>query len=289
MPAARTEPNCLIQSDFAVKQSEAALPRLNNKEKTMSDTLLQQLDDDGVLLLTLNRPRKKNAFNNEQWLAFRDALITANTDPRVACVVITGAGSDFSSGVDLNDFADADGEHPFESSAKALVDFDKPVVSAARGVAVGGGATLLLHTDVVYVGSSLRLRFPFTALGLVPEWGSSYQLQAIIGARKAAELMYTSEWINADKAVEVGIATACFDDDELLEKAMAKAREIAHWSISSLVETKKLMRNVHRAAIHSAMGGEAEGMSRLAGTPENIEGVVAIMEKRPADFKQFRK
>ncbi|GAA4096569.1 enoyl-CoA hydratase-related protein [Zhongshania borealis] len=255
----------------------------------MSDTVLQQLDDDGVLLLTLNRPKKKNAFSNEQWLAFRDSLVAAGDNPAVACVVITGAGTDFSSGVDLNDFADSGEEHPFAISAKALVDFDKPVVSAACGVAVGGGATLLLHTDVVYVGESLRLRFPFTALGLVPEWGSSYQLQAIIGARKAAELMYTSEWISAERALDLGIATAKFSDEEVLAKAMEKAREIAQWPVNSLVETKKLMRNVHRAAIHSAMGGETEGMARLAGSPENIEAVMAILEKRKPDFKQFRK
>jgi enoyl-CoA hydratase/carnithine racemase len=254
----------------------------------MSDTVLQQLDDDGVLLITLNRPQRKNAFSNEQWLAFRDALQTADKNPAVACVVITGAGKDFSSGVDLNDFSEADGEHPFAISAKALVDFDKPIVSAAKGVAIGGGATLLLHTDVIYVGKSLRMRFPFTALGLVPEWGSSYQLQAIIGARKAAELMYTSEWINADKAVSLGIASAQFADEDVLEQSMIKAREIAQWPVNSLVETKRLMRSVHRAAIHSAMGGETEGMARLAGTPENIEAVVAIMEKRKPDFKQFR-
>jgi enoyl-CoA hydratase/carnithine racemase len=254
----------------------------------MSDTVLQQLDDDGVLLITLNRPQRKNAFSNEQWLAFRDALQAADKNPAVACLVITGAGKDFSSGVDLNDFSEADGEHPFAISAKALVDFDKPIVSAAKGVAIGGGATLLLHTDVIYVGKSLRMRFPFTALGLVPEWGSSYQLQAIIGARKAAELMYTSEWINADKAVSLGIASAQFADEDVLEQAMIKAREIAQWPVNSLVETKRLMRSVHRAAIHSAMGGETEGMARLAGTPENIEAVVAIMEKRKPDFKQFR-
>ncbi|MFT5888695.1 MAG: enoyl-CoA hydratase/carnithine racemase [Zhongshania sp.] len=254
----------------------------------MSDTVLQQLDDDGVLLITLNRPQRKNAFSNEQWLAFRDALQAADKNPAVACLVITGAGKDFSSGVDLNDFSEADGEHPFAISAKALVDFDKPIVSAAKGVAIGGGATLLLHTDVIYVGGSLRMRFPFTALGLVPEWGSSYQLQAIIGARKAAELMYTSEWINADKAVSLGIASAQFADEDVLEQAMIKAREIAQWPVNSLVETKRLMRSVHRAAIHSAMGGETEGMARLAGTPENIEAVVAIMEKRKPDFKQFR-
>ncbi len=255
----------------------------------MSNTVLQQLDEQGVLLLTLNRPEKKNAFSNEQWLAFGEALVAAEANPAVACVVVTGAGSDFSSGVDLNDFSDSAEEHPFERCARRLVDFNKPVVSAAKGVAVGGGATLLLHTDVVYVGESLRLRFPFTALGLVPEWGSSYQLQAVIGARKAAELMYSSEWLNAERAVDLGIATAAFSDEELLGRALAKAREIAQWPVSSLVETKRLMREVHRKAIHAAIDAEQAGMAKLAGKPENIEAVMAILEKRAPDFSQFRK
>ncbi len=255
----------------------------------MSNTVLQQLDEQGVLLLTLNRPEKKNAFSNEQWLAFGEALVAAEANPAVACVVVTGAGSDFSSGVDLNDFSDSAEEHPFERCARRLVDFNKPVVSAAKGVAVGGGATLLLHTDVVYVGESLRLRFPFTALGLVPEWGSSYQLQAVIGARKAAELMYSSEWLNAERAVDLGIATAAFSDEQLLDKALAKAREIAQWPVSSLVETKRLMREVHRKSIHAAIDAEQAGMAKLAGKPENIEAVMAILEKRAPDFSQFRK
>ncbi|MBD2858407.1 enoyl-CoA hydratase/isomerase family protein [Spongiibacter sp. KMU-158] len=255
----------------------------------MSETVIQTLDDHGVLLMTLNRPEKKNAFNIEQWLAFRDALNQAQHNPKVACVVITGAGKDFSSGVDLNDFAEAGEEHPFVSAAQALIDFDKPVVSAAKGVAIGGGATLLLHTDVVYVGESLRLRFPFTNLGLVPEWGSSYQLQAIIGARKAAELMYSAAWLNAEQTVEYGIATAQFDDDRLLQQAMNKAREIAQWPVRSLVATKKILRDVHRPAINAAMAAEQEGMRELAGSPENIEAVMAIFEKRQPDFQQFRK
>lgn len=255
----------------------------------MSDTVLQQLDEHGVLLLTLNRPARKNAFSNEQWQAFGDAIEAAGVNPAVACVVVTGAGSDFSSGVDLADFGEAEGEHPFNACARKLVDFDKPIVSAAKGVAVGGGATLLLHTDVVYVGESLRMRFPFTALGLVPEWGSSYQLQAIIGARRAAELMYSSEWLDAEKAVDYGIASQRFSDDSLLDQAMEKAREIAQWPVSSLVETKRLLRSVHRDALHRIMAAEQEGMGRLAGKPENIEAVVAIMEKRKPDFSQFRR
>jgi enoyl-CoA hydratase/carnithine racemase len=257
----------------------------------MSDTILQELDDDGVLLITLNRPEKKNAFNVEQWAAFREAINTAKDNPKVACVVITGAGKDFSSGVDLNDMANADGdsEHPFVSSAKALLDFDKPLICAARGVAVGGGATLLLNADVVYVGESLRMRFPFVQLGLVPEWGSSYTLQQVIGARRAAELMYTAEWINAERALEVGIATAAVSDDGLLDQALCKAREIAQWPISSLVATKRLMRQVHLQNVHAAVDREQDEMMRLAGSPENIESVMAFLEKRQPDFKQFRK
>lgn len=255
----------------------------------MSDTVLQQLDEHGVLLLTLNRPARKNAFSNEQWQAFGDAIEAAGANPAVACVVVTGAGKDFSSGVDLADFGETEGEHPFNACARKLVDFDKPVVSAARGVAVGGGATLLLHTDVVYVGESLRMRFPFTALGLVPEWGSSYQLQAIIGARRAAELMYSSEWLDASKALDYGIATQVFSDDDVLEKAMAKARDIAQWPVSSLVATKRLLRGVHREALYQTMAAEQRGMEELAGKPENIEAVMAIIEKRPPDFSPFRK
>ncbi|MBB3045969.1 enoyl-CoA hydratase/carnithine racemase [Litorivivens lipolytica] len=257
----------------------------------MSETVLQELDEDGVLLITLNRPEKKNAFNKEQWTAFREAIDAAKDNPKVACVVITGGGADFSSGVDLNDMANADGEteHPFMSSARALLDFDKPLICAAKGVAVGGGATLLLNADVVYVGDSLRMRFPFVQLGLVPEWGSSYTLQQVIGARRAAELMYTAEWINADRALEVGIATAKVSDDGLLDQALCKAREIAQWPISSLVATKRLMRQVHLQNVHSANDREQDEMMRLAGSPENIESVMAFLEKRQPDFKQFRK
>lgn len=254
----------------------------------MSETVLQSLSDDGVLLLTLNRPKKKNAFDTEQWLAFKDALVAADANPQVACLVITGAGKDFSSGVDLNDFSEAEGEHPFDQAAKALVNFGKPVVSAVKGVAIGGGATLLLHTDVVYVGDSLRMRFPFAALGLAPEWGSSYQLQAILGAAKAAELMYSARWINAAEAVSLGLAIEHCADDEVLALAMAKAVEIAQWPISALVEIKQSMREVHRPAIAAAMKREQDGMAKLAGKPENIEAIMAILEKRPANFKQFR-
>lgn len=257
----------------------------------MADEILSHLNDDGILHLTFNRPERKNAFNRPAWQALTDELTAAKENPAVACVVLSGAGNDFSSGMDLSDFG-GDGsadEHPFYQTQQTVIDFDKPMIGAAKGTAVGGGATLLFHCDVVYVGASLRMRLPFVNLGLVPEFAASYTLQAMIGTRQAAELFYTAEWIDAERALEVGIATRVFDDDELLAEAMKKAGEIAQWPVSSLQETKRCLKAAHSAAIKEVAQMERAGMDKLAAGPENMEAVMAFMEKREPDFKQFRK
>jgi enoyl-CoA hydratase/carnithine racemase len=254
----------------------------------MADLLLQNLID-GVLTLTFNRPDKKNALNVQMWIDLREAFLQAQQNDNINVVVLAGNGADFCAGVDLNDFGEADGEHPFESAARVICDFDKPLIGVAQGLAIGGGATILFHCDVVYVGESLRLRLPFANLGLVPEFASSYMLQANIGARKAAELFYTAEWIDADKALDVGIATAKYADDELLAKAAAKAAEIAQWPVNALRETKRCLKAAHNDGIDRALAIEHEGMKKQAGSPENIEAVMAFIEKRPADFKKLLK
>lgn len=253
----------------------------------MSDTVLKELSD-GLLTLTLNRPEKKNSFNNEQWRAFTAAILDAQVDDHVSCVLVTGAGKDFSSGVDLSSFGEDDGgEHPFEACARAVTGFDKPLVMAAKGVAVGGGATLTFHADLLYVGESLRMRLPFVNLGLVPEFASSYMLQQNIGAQQAAELFYTAEWIDAARAVETGIAARAYADDELLERATEKAREIAQWPVNSLRETKRTLKIVHEQGIKAALAAEHDGMQAQAGSPENIEAITAFMEKRQPDFRKL--
>jgi enoyl-CoA hydratase/carnithine racemase len=255
-----------------------------------------RLDDEGVLLVTLNRPEKKNAFDDEQWDTFTATLHDAAQDPRVAVVLLTGAGGNFSSGVDLSSFAG--GERPprtdgfpsaFHACESAVLRFEKPMLAAVAGVAVGGGCTIAVACDVVYVGESLRMRLPFANLGLVPEIASSYLLQAAIGRQRAAELMLTAEWIDAARAVEMGLAARRLPDDELVEAALAKARQIAQWPTSALVGIKRTLQVANRAGIEAALAAEHEGMSALAGSPENIEAVTAFMQKRAPDFRQFRK
>jgi enoyl-CoA hydratase/carnithine racemase len=258
--------------------------------------VLTELDDEGVLLVTLSRPQKKNAFDDAQWDAFAATLHEAAADPRVAAVLLTGAGGNFSSGVDLASFTGgarpprSDGfASAFHACEAAVLGFEKPLLAAVAGVAVGGGCTIAIACDVVYVGESVRMRLPFANLGLVPEIASSYTLQAAIGRQRAAELMLTAEWIDAARAVEMGLAARRFPDAELLPAALAKAREIAQWPISALVAIKQTLRVAHRAGIEAALAAESEGMRRLAGSPENIEAVTAFMQKRKPDFRQFRK
>ena len=254
----------------------------------MSEFLLAE-NRDGVLVLTLNRPQKKNAINTAMWVSLREAFRAAAEDPSVRCVLLCGAGEHFCAGVDLASFTEsAPGEeHPFESAARAVVEFDKPLVAAAQGAAVGGGATVLFHADIVYAGESLRLRLPFASLGLVPEWGSSYMLQANIGAQRAAELFYTAEWVDADKALAYGIAAAVLPDPDLFAHALARAQEIARWPVNSLREIKRSLRLHHLPALDLAIRAEQAGMQRQAGSPENIEAITAFMERRAPDFSKF--
>ena len=238
-----------------------------------------------ILHIRFNRPEKKNAFNRAGWLGLRDALVRAREDDDVSVVVLSGAGKDFSAGVDLTDFAGNPGEKPpFEQMMDELCKLDKPLLAAAKGVAIGFGATALFHCDVVYVGESLRMRLPFVNLALVPEAASSYLLQAMIGSRRAAELFYTAEWIDAARALDTGIATRVLADDELLTTTLEKAAEIAQWPMRSLRATKRCLMAAHRAGIAAARKAEMDGMVQQAGSPENVEAIMAFIEKRKPNW-----
>jgi enoyl-CoA hydratase/carnithine racemase len=247
-----------------------------------------------VLLLTLNRPEKKNAFDDRQWDAAGDALTEAREDGRVACVVITGAGGDFSAGVDLTSFGGAGTERSdgfasgYDKFMADLIAFDKPLLAAATGVGVGIGCTLLFHCDVVYVGESVRLRLPFAALGLVPEGASTYLLEQIVGARRASELLLSAEWIDAPRALETGIATRVFPDDALLGATLTRAREISQYAVGALQAIKRTLLAHRRPGLEAALKIESEGMRAQVGTPENREAIQAFIEKRPPDFRKLR-
>jgi enoyl-CoA hydratase/carnithine racemase len=253
----------------------------------------RELDADGVLLVTLDRPERKNAFDEAQWDDAARALAEAREDERVACLVLTGAGGDFSAGVDLTSF----GKRParrdefasgYDHFMTRLAELDRPLLAAVQGVGVGIGCTLLFHCDVVYLGEGARLRLPFAALGLVPEGASSYLLPQLVGTRAAAELLLTAEWIDARRALELGIATRVFRDDQVLAATLARAREIAQYDPGTLQAIKRTLLAQRGPGIELARKTEAEGMRRQAGGPANREAIQAFLDKRKPDFRKLR-
>ncbi len=130
---------------------------------------------------------------------------------------------------------------------------------------------------------------PFANLGLVTEAAACYMAPLVIGQKQAAELLYTAEWIDAKRALEYGIATRIYTDDDVLAAATEKARQIAQWPVSSLVEMKRMLKSFHQESIAKAREAETAAMARLFGGPENKEAIQAFIEKREPDFKQFRR
>ncbi len=243
----------------------------------------------GVALLTLNRPDKRNAFNDQQYDDLREALADAETDDTIKVAVITGAPGAFSAGQDLSEMGtartyDDAGPHGFGPFVDRLSAFQKPLLAAVNGVGVGIGLTMLLHCDIVYMAQSARIRAPFVSLGLVPEAGSSLLLQVIVGPQIAAELLYTSAWIDAERAVDLGLAAGAFDDDELLNRTLEQAAEIARQPLAALRRTKQLLLDVRSEALAAARRREEPAMGSLIGSPANAEAIRAFREKRSPDF-----
>lgn len=251
-------------------------------------TLIEELSA-GVLLITLNRPERKNAFNHQLWCDFRDALAEAQVSDAVRVVVVTGAGDAFSAGQDLSEMlgggpAESGTEHGFSSFMDRLCSFDKPLLAAVNGVGVGIGLTLLLHCEYVYIARGARLRAPFVTLGVVPEAASSYLLPALIGFRSAIDLLFESDFISAERAVELGIATQLCEPGALLPTALERARRLAMKPLGSLRWTKRLLLATRQEQVAAARRREDEAFVHRVGSPENLEAVSAFFAKRSPDF-----
>lgn len=243
----------------------------------------------GVLLLTLDRPEKKNAFDQRMWCDLRDALADAQENDRVRSVVLTGAGDAFTAGQDLSEMTPsgpvATEEHGFPSFMDRLCGFDKPLLAAVNGVGVGIGLTILLHCDYVYIARGARLRAPFVTLGVVPEAGSSYLLPALIGYRRATDLLFESDFIDAARAVELGIATHLVEREHVVREALAHAERLARKPLGALRWTKRLLLATRAEQVAAARRREDDVFARRVGSPENQEAVRAFFERREADFR----
>lgn len=251
----------------------------------MSSELVLTEQREHVRLLTINRPEKRNAFDNATYNAFTAALQAALDDHATRVVVVTGAGETFCAGQDFSEMsAEAGSEHGFPACLRTLIDYDKPIITAVNGVGIGLGLTMLLHTDINYIAAGARLRAPFVTLGVVPEAAASVLLPIVVGHQRAAELLYTARWIDAAESVALGLTYAVVAPDQLLATALAKAAEIAANPPDAVRHTKRLLRVWRRQALLDARDREDTAFTERLGTPENLEAIAAFFERRPPRF-----
>ena len=256
-------------------------------------SLLRIEDSDGVRLMVINRPDALNALNMNLYDAIRDGLNEAAVRDDIAVVVITGEGRAFCAGTDLGELAnppkpDDNRPHGFEPFMDTLQTFPKPLIAAVNGIGIGIGLTMLPHCDLVLMAEDARLRAPFVELGVTAEAGSTFLLPAAIGWAETAHLLYTAGWVDADKAVEIGLAWRKVANAQLMPEAMALAGKIARMPVSSLVATKKLLLDARVSGINEARAREVPTFGGLVGGPANREAITAFQEKRKPDFTRLR-
>ena len=247
--------------------------------------------DQGVATLTFDRPAKKNAITAEMYEQFVAGLQQAASDASVRAVLVAGAGGTFTAGNDLKDFSNpkfAQADSPVISFMQGLAAFEKPVVAAVQGMAVGIGVTMLLHCDLVYAADDATFSMPFTSLGLVPEFASTLLLPQIAGRARAAEKLLLGKPFPAAEAVVMGIANAVLPSADVVAHSQKVARMFSTLPPGAVRDTKKLLRQPQAAAVKEAILREASYFGpRLAGD-EAREAISAILEKRAPDFSKFR-
>ncbi|WP_150294684.1 enoyl-CoA hydratase [Sphingobium estronivorans] len=244
------------------------------------------IENQGVIEIHIDRPDKKNALTAAMYRAMTAALADASARADIGVVLFAGKGDAFCAGNDLKDFmAGPEGGAAAFDFIRALAAFDKPMVAAVQGLAVGVGTTMLFHCDLVYATPDVRFITPFVNLGIVPEAGSSLLAPATLGHAKAASMLLLGEPMDAETADRAGLVTAIVPADDLLDHARRKAAALMAKPPQALAATRRLMKG-DPVTLNQRIEEEARLFRETLASPEAQEAFAAFFEKRPPVFRR---
>jgi 2-(1,2-epoxy-1,2-dihydrophenyl)acetyl-CoA isomerase len=257
----------------------------------VSDTVLRETHD-GVLTLTLNRPDALNSFNVEMKEALLAGLKDAAKDKGVRVVVLTGAGRAFSAGQDLKE-RQAPDVAPLGNELRirynpivlAMRRLEKPVIGAINGVAAGAGISVALACDIRIAAENASFIEVFGRVGLVPDTGSTWFLPRLVGYAKAAEMIFTTDPVDAATAERIGLVNRVVSADELMEESTAMARKLALAAPLALALAKRGLNRALESGLEDQLEFEAQLQSIAGRSSDHAEGVAAFVDKRAAEFK----
>lgn len=252
-----------------------------------------EVPTDGVVLLTLDLPDRRNAMTAELTTAWTAAVRTVREDREARCVVVTGAGSAFCAGGDLSWIAESpelsvaqlrDRMLPFYRSWLSILDLEVPVIAAVNGPAIGAGLCLALACDLRYAAERAQFAAPFTALGMHPGMAATWLLPEAVGLGAARELLFTGRRVGAEEAAGMGLVHRVFPDEQLLGETLAVAATVAAQAPVALRLTKAALARGGHPTLEDALAWEALAQPITMATADLREGLRAQAERRPARF-----
>lgn len=256
----------------------------------MADELLQDLDE-GVLVLTLNRPERHNAWTNDLEDEFFDALTAAAADPDVRVIVMTGSGTSFCPGMDMQVLSDsvegrtglttarARGEHTF------VRKIPKPVIAAVNGAAAGIGFVQAVACDLRFASTTAKFTSAFARRGLPAENSLSWMLQRLVGSGTAMDLLLSARVVLAEEAREIGLVDRLYEPDQLLPETLAYAKDLAaNCSPKSMATIKAQVHDDWERTADQSRNHAILMLREHLRSPDFIEGVRSYTEKRAPEF-----
>lgn len=256
----------------------------------MSETIQLEINN-GIAVITLNRPKVFNSFNKEMAFAMQDALDRCKEDD-VRAVMVTGNGKAFCAGQDIQEITDPEKNPGFEAIlddhynpiVTRIRHLEKPVVAAVNGVAAGAGANIALCCDVVIATASAAFIQAFSKIGLIPDSAGTYFLPRLIGFGRASAIAMLADKISAKEAEQMGMIYKSVSDDEFLAFAKAKTEQLAQMPTKALANTKKALNQSMTNSLEQQLELESKLQIESASTADYEEGVAAFMEKRKPVF-----
>jgi enoyl-CoA hydratase/carnithine racemase len=262
----------------------------------MTQDLLVEIQD-GVGILTLNRPDKLNAFTRDMLFGLVAALDDFEARDDVQVAILTGAGRAFCSGGDIGGMGEGHEDRPhatkeriwreIQAFPKRVARFEKPILCAVNGAAVGGGMDLALACDIRVAGKSARFAETYAKIGLAPGGGGAYFLPRLIGKAQALEMLWTAEFVGAEAALALGLVNHVYSDDALMAETVKLARKIASQPPLSVKLIKRLVEQGLRADMETALDLVSSHIAILRAGPDHKEAIAAFKEKRPGKYRGF--
>lgn len=255
--------------------------------------LLVEKHNDGIVIVTLNRPEMGNAVNTDMGLELLDVWTDfVRNHEGLQCVILTGAGNDaFCAGGDMkqrkgmSQYAWNHQHEIFEQALWTMMECPVPIIAAVNGKAYGGGLEMILAADFAYGVGNAELWFPEVMIGIIPGVGGTTTLPRVVGERRANEIIMSGKAFSAAEALEWGIFNHVYSPTELMPAVIAVAEKIAENAPLAVRQAKKAIHQGLQMDVRSALRYEVEAYNRLTGTADRVEGALAWNEKRKPIFK----